>query len=145
MSWVTPTSNDVLTCLAGPELIAYQTAAKAVGQTDPLPEILANVVDEARGYIAAGSGNKLDVDGTIPGVALAHVLAIIRFRLITRLPIAVKEDRREAYRDAIKFLQGVASGDIRIEDPATGVMTRGYSTLLNSRPVLVTSAGLRGL
>lgn len=120
MSWIAITTDDVKTRLAGAELTAYQTAALATAQTDPLPEIITAVVNEVRGRVAACAANQLDVDQTtIPDELLHHALAIIRYRLITRLPIAVKEERRKEYDDALAVLRDVAACNFAIEQPAT--------------------------
>ena len=110
MAWRSLTADDVLTRLAGVELEAYRTAAKADGQVDPLTEILAGVVAEVRSRIAAGSGNQLGAEGTLPDAVRHHGLAMVRFRLITRLPLRVAEDRRKEYEDALAFLDQVAEG-----------------------------------
>ncbi|MHB9005464.1 MAG: phage protein Gp36 family protein, partial [Limisphaerales bacterium] len=110
MAWRSLTAEDVLTRLAGVELEAYRTAARADGQVDPLTEILAGVVAEVRSRIAAGSGNQLGAEGTVPDAVRHHGLAMVRFRLITRLPLRVAEDRRKEYEDALAFLDQVAEG-----------------------------------
>jgi hypothetical protein len=119
MAWITITTNDVKTRLAGAELTAYQTAALAVGQTDPLPEIIQGVIREVRGRVAACRQNTLGDGDTIPDELLHHALAVIRYRLTTRLPIAVKEERKQEYDDALETLREVAKCEFVVESPTT--------------------------
>ena len=120
MSWITITEDDVKTRLTGAELSAFRTAALAAGQTDPLPEVIAQVTDEVRGYIAACPRNSLGAAGTIPKRLLGAALNIIRYRVATRLPSmkALIDGLREGeYKDALTLLRQVAACDYAIEDP----------------------------
>jgi hypothetical protein len=117
--WIEITEDDVITRLAGAELTAYQTAALGTGQTDPLPDIITGVVREVRSRVAACRANTLGSGATIPDEVLHHALALIRYRLITRLPVGVKEERRKEYEDALAALRDVASCRVTIEQPAT--------------------------
>jgi hypothetical protein len=119
MAWVTITEADVQTRLAGAELSAYRTAAKASGQSDPLTEIISAVVDEVRGYIAACDRNTLGAGQTVPSKLKSATLAVIRYKLVTRLPIAVNTERTTEYRDAIALLERTADCKFAIEEPAT--------------------------
>jgi phage gp36-like protein len=118
MAWTTLNAAAVATRLTGPELAALQSAALADGQTDPLPEIVTQVVDEVRGYVAAG-GITLGAAGTVPSKLVSAALAIIRYRLATRLPIKslLTDTRIQENRDAIQLLQRVADGKFLVEEP----------------------------
>jgi phage gp36-like protein len=118
MSWITLTPDDILLRLAGAEKAAYTTAALAGGQSDPLPEILEQVTDEVRGYIAACASNTLGPAGTLPPRLRLAALDIARYRLVTRLPNRLTDERKEEYRNAIKLLESVASCKFAVEDPA---------------------------
>lgn len=147
MSWITPSADDAKTRLTGAELAAYRTAALAAGQADPLTQVMLDAVNEARGYIAAG-GYAMGAAGTIPPQTLAPALAIICYRLATRLPIGVKEDRRKQYEDALAYFRDVAAKRTLIEQDTTGEMAPGAtSVVVSSRGATraVTSAGMRGL
>lgn len=121
MSWIPITESDVQTRLAGAELTALKTAALATGQTNPLTEIIGQVIDEMRGYIAACASNTLGVAGTIPQKLLGAALAIIRYRLATRLPVKslLTEDRVKENEQAIHLLEQVAACKFKIEEPIT--------------------------
>lgn len=120
MAWLALTDTEVKTRLAGAELTALQTAALADGQTDPLPEIIEQVVDEVRGYISSG-GYTLGTSQTIPARLVGSALALIRYRAATRLPSSgmLDEDRRNEYKDAIRLLERVSEGKFSIEEAIT--------------------------
>jgi len=121
MSWNTLAESDVQTKLAGAELAALKTAALASGQANPLTAIISQVVQEVRGYTAACNQNELGAGETIPQELETAALAIIRYRLATRLPVAslLTDVRKEEYRDALTLLRSVAKCEFRIEQPAT--------------------------
>jgi phage gp36-like protein len=120
MAWTTLTAADVKTKLTGPEVSAVQTAALASGQSDPLVEIVEQVVDEVRGYIAAG-GYNLGDGTTVPSKLVSATLSIIRYRLATRLPVKtlLTTDRVEENKEAIRLLERVADGKFVVEEPTT--------------------------
>jgi len=118
MAWQTISTDNVKTRLAGAEVAALQTAALAEGQSDPLPEIVQTVVDEVRGYIAAG-GFSLGAAGTLPSKLVSAALAIVRYRVCTRLPVKslLTEQRVRENDAAVRLLERVADGKFMVEDP----------------------------
>jgi phage gp36-like protein len=147
MSWITITSTDVQTRLTGVELSALQKVALAPGQPDPLDDVISKVVDEVRGYIAANPKNTLGGADTVPQKLLSASLAIIRYRLATRLPVKsiLTEDRVKENADAIRLLERVADGKFAVEDPVTGD-TAGISIQLAYKPTrIATREKLSGL
>lgn len=147
MSWITPSADDVKTRLTGAEIVAFRTVALASGQADPITQIMLDCVNEVRGYVAA-AGYTMGSAGTIPPQTLAPALAIIAYRLATRLPLKVSEDRRKQYEDAIAYLRDVAAKRTLIEQDATGELAPGAtSKVISSRGTTraVTSGGMRGL
>ena len=118
MSWSTITDADIATRLAGPEVDALRETALADDQADPVTEVVSQVVDEVRGYVAAG-GYTLGAGATIPRKLLATALALARYRCASRLPTTafVTEPRTQEYRDAIRLLDRVADGKFAIEEP----------------------------
>lgn len=115
--WVTITEDDFNRKMAGPETNALKTKVLAAGQANPLPEIIADVVNEVRGYVAVK--NTLAAGATIPDKLESAALAIIRFRLATRLPVStlLTDDRRTENKDALALLKMVAQGDYAIDEP----------------------------
>lgn len=119
MPWISITEDDVKTRLSGPELSAFKSAALASGQGSPLPDIINQVVNEMRGYIAACESNQLGAGTTIPDKLLGATLAMIRYRLATRLPVAslLDENRINENREALRLMERVAACSFRLEEP----------------------------
>lgn len=126
MPWTTLTVTHVRELLSGPELQAAQTAALATDQTDPLAGVVEQTVREVRGYVAANSANKLSANqAEVPGNLMRTALAIVRYRLVSRLPVAslVTEGRRKEYEDAIALLRDVAAGRYAVDVPESVATT----------------------
>ena len=123
MAWLPITSDEVKTRLSGPEADALQGTALAEGQVDPLPDVIAQVTDEVRGYIASHGLNTLGPAGTLPPQVRAAAIAIIRWRLAGRLAIGnasgllQTESRRQEYEDAVSLLRDVSKGQLVVEAP----------------------------
>ncbi|NCC93835.1 MAG: DUF1320 domain-containing protein [Opitutae bacterium] len=119
MAWITITEDHLAERLAAAELTAVQTAATG-DAGNPVPEVLAAVVSEIRGRIAANPSNCLGEAGTIPEELRAAALAIARWRVLSRLPgmrMLQDDARRMEYNDALALLAAVAKGDFAIEQP----------------------------
>lgn len=116
MAWITLTRDDILSKLSEPEAKALETAAKKAG-TNPLAEIMAEAVNNARADIANNPDNVLGAGSTIPQRAKAPVLAIIRHNLLTRVDMAVSDARAREYKDAVEWFRRVADGKVAIEKP----------------------------
>ena len=117
MSWITLTATNVQSRISGAELAGVNSAALAAGQTaaDVLAAALANVIKEVRGYV--GVRNTLGEGETIPDELENATLAVIRYRLLTRLPnmkSLLDANRVKEYEDAIKLLDKVAEGKFAI-------------------------------
>lgn len=125
MAWSRITASDVKTRLSGPELTALSGQALSTGQVDPLTDVIQQVVDEIRGYIAAAPRNHLGHAGTIPSQLRSAALAMVRWRLGGRLSasqavaIFQTDARRKEYEDAITHLRDVANSRVAIEKPET--------------------------
>jgi hypothetical protein len=118
MSWISISEEHLAERLSAPEINAAKTVA--LGGGDPIPEVLAAVVAEVRGRVAAHPRNRLGAEGTIPEELRAAALAIARWRVLSRLPgIRMLQDdaRRLEYTDALALLSAVARGDFAIEQP----------------------------
>jgi phage gp36-like protein len=115
--WREITEDDVLAALNAPETAAYQRAAIAPGQ-DVLQQIIEQVVQESRGHIADCPQNALAAGHTLPERVIYHALAMIRYRLMTRLNLEVSDDRRREQRDAIQFFTRVSECKVSLEQPA---------------------------
>ena len=114
--WRELTEADVLGVLSEPEKAAYQTAAAGSGQ-DPVADAIAAVVNQCRGYIGDNPANTLGPDLTLPERVHLSALHMIRVELLTRLDLEVSKDRADAKRDAVRFFERVADGNVAIEPP----------------------------
>jgi len=121
MAWITLVEADVVSRLSSPETVALKSAALATGQADPLAEIVSQVVQEVRGYVAANRANQLGAGETIPDRLKSAALALIRWRLVNRLPVKglLTDERRRELEDAMTLLRDVAAGRFAIDAPAT--------------------------
>jgi Protein of unknown function (DUF1320) len=125
MSWDTITADDVKGRFSGTELDIIQTAALADGQADPLPAVIAQAIDQCRGYIAARAGNTLGPAGTVPIQVRQAALAIIVWVLPGRLAIGKagemlrSQSRADDYKDAVSLLKDIAGGKMVVEQPET--------------------------
>lgn len=114
--WRELTESDVLGVLSEPEAAAYQSSAIGSGQ-DVLADVLGQVVNHCRGYIADNAQNSLAEGLTLPERCLRPALHLIRKDLLTRLDLEVSEDRRKDASEALRFFERVADGKISIEQP----------------------------
>lgn len=130
MAWREMTAADILTSLTNKEKVAVSTLQLGTGQADPVVETILSVVLEARSRIAARPGNSLGTGNTVPAGIIHHLIAIARYRLLSRLPIdsLVTEARTQEYRDARKFLEDIAAGKVAIEPPVSADTTPANSS-----------------
>ena len=132
MAWITLTEANLGERLAAAELAALQSAAVgAYGNT--VPDVLASVVAEVRGRVAANGRNQLGAAGTIPDELKAAALAIARWRILSRLPgmkSLQDEARRSEYADALSLLAAVADGKFAILQPETPLEDADTGALL---------------
>jgi len=102
--WRELTEADVLGVLNATETSVYQTAVAGDGQ-DVLADIIGQVVNHCRGYIADNPANKLAAGITLPERAIRPALHLIRKDLLTRLDLEVSEDRRKDASEALRFFE----------------------------------------
>jgi hypothetical protein len=114
--WRELTESDVLGVLNATETSVYQTTVAGVGQ-DVLSDIITQVVNHCRGYIADNPANELAEGVTLPERVLRPALHLIRKDLLTRLDLEVSEDRRKDATEAIRFFERVSDGKVQVELP----------------------------
>ena len=119
MAWQTISEETLNEKMVGAEVAALQTAALATGQDNPIPTTIARVVDEVRGYIAAG-GFSLEEGVYVPSKLVDATLTIIGWRAAQRLNVKsiLSDARRDEYDKAIRLLERVADGKFAIEEPS---------------------------
>jgi len=109
MAWITLTPDDLADVMSVPEINALKAYFTATDTPDPLPDILASVSTEVRGYCSAG-GIPLGDDGMIPGELKRTALIMARTAAANRFPAKIFSslERSEEQREAVKRLQDVA-------------------------------------
>lgn len=120
MSWIPLTTDDLDRSLSGPEKAALRTV-QVEGSADPLETIIAEVINEVRGYVAAHAANTLGAGATIPDKLKSAAIARIRFEAFTRLPVGrnlLTEDRVAANEAATRLLERCAEGKFAVDEPA---------------------------
>jgi hypothetical protein len=121
MAWITLAEAHVEDRMTADELSSLKTISASSGGT-PLADVISGVSNEIRGYVGAG-GYPRGVSGTIPDELLEAAVAIIRYRLILRMPLEKtlltpgREKDKDAALDLLRNL--VATGKFGIEAPAT--------------------------
>lgn len=144
MAWNTLTLDDVKHYVSGSEYAGVTPAALASGQdADTVVEgIIADVVQEVRGYVKACAVNTLGAGSTIPDELRSAALAVIRARIFTRLPgmAALNDEQRQSetrsaelrIRDAGKCLIAIEAPETASEQviasPQVTVITRPVRT-----------------
>lgn len=114
--WSEPTEADLLGVLNAFETVKYQEKAKANGQ-DVFRDTMTKIVDHCRGYIASNPANRLAAGYTLPDSVMLSALHLMRIELLTRLKQVVDEDRKQAGKDATRFLERIAENKFKIEKP----------------------------
>lgn len=133
--WITITVADVEQYLLAPQLSALRTAALGQTQGDPLPEIIAGVVEHVRAKIASCPRNRLDADlATIPPSLKAQACYTAIFRAQLRIPVLkMTEHQIKAYENAREDLNRIASCTDAVEQPtdaapaSTAALTPAYT------------------
>jgi len=118
--WRTVTEADVLASLNALETAAYQAAAAGAGQ-DVLADVISQVVNHCRGYIADNAENALAEGLTLPERCMRPALHLIRKDMLTRLDLEVSKDRDSDAKEALRFFERVADGKVGVEQP-TGTL-----------------------
>jgi len=123
MAWRALTSDDVKSSLTAIELAAFSAIARQAGGADPMAKALSRTTGEVRGYIAGCERNTLGEDGTIPDECIGAASDLAAWYIVTgpgiRLNSDLIEARKEKKNDAVKFLQRIASCDVKIAQPIT--------------------------
>lgn len=121
MAWTELTVEDLKPRLLGQELTILQSRGLGEFQGDPVPEVISQVVDEVRGYIAANAKNSLGPAGTLPPQLKQAAVSLAIWALAGRPGAAGKivrsDDRKEQKNDAIALLKAVARDEFKVEQP----------------------------
>lgn len=122
--WISLTSADLQQKLAADEFDAVTSASLPEGVTaaDIIADELNRTVSEVRGFVAGNKTNVLGDGATIPEELLDAALAIVRFKVFTRLPglkALLDELRVREYDEAMRKLRDVSAGRFALVQPLT--------------------------
>jgi len=150
MAWTLITAENLLGKFTGGEDDAARSAALAIGQADPVPGIIEDVVREVRSAVATCAKNKLGPAGMIPDELRGAALNRIRFECATRVPggALLDEDRRTANQNAIRMIERAADCKMTIEQPdevSPEIIAGPAAKLVTSTRRVASRSKLKGL
>ena len=103
MAWISITIDDLKDAKISALVEACRTAALGTGQTDPVPNIIANVTARIRAEISGCAQNVLDVDTTkIPADLKSLASRMIMREAMSRIQQSLTEDEREEQRNDLR-------------------------------------------
>jgi hypothetical protein len=153
--WITLGLVDLKSAMTPDEINRFGKSGVDANPDDRAEVILADLVNEIRGYIvAAPSRNQLSEDTTlIPGSMKAKALAIARWRVLATIPGYQPGDTRKLeYEKADTFFMNVAKGIIRPEPPPDAVTNptplekpEASASVVSSRPLITGRENMGGL
>jgi hypothetical protein len=113
--WVGLSADSLLSAMTDREIEDFGKVSAKVSVPDRVTPILADLVNEIRGYIGSHSRNTLSADPLlIPSEFVAKAMAIARWRVLTSIPGYKPGDaRKDEYDKADAFFTSVAKGTIR--------------------------------
>ena len=135
MSWEIFTTEDAISQFTQAEAAAIRTlqgsgsgwGSGSGEQYANVDIIVANVIDEVRGYIIAGDYSVDDDPRTLPVSLFDDAIAIARWRLLIATPSFRQlqtEERRKAYEEALEKLMLIATQKFTVEPPTPDVNPR---------------------
>jgi hypothetical protein len=121
MQWTLVTVGDLNDSRAAPIVEAARTSVLASGQSDPVPNLIAKVVEELRGVI--GFSGKYQLDGTSDSTLPPNLkdLAVLRVGRMAKSRIAMPWDEtdKEDERTYQSRLGSIRDGKWPIDRPDT--------------------------
>lgn len=116
-AWVVITVDDLNDYLVGDQVAALRTAARAKGQSDPFPRIMADRVAYVRNRISRRIHLSRTLLAIPPELKTQSCLLIIE-AMQGRIPmLELTEDQRQRLRDAKRDLDLAAKDDFPISMP----------------------------
>ena len=129
MSWTTITITDLKDAKVAAVVEACQTAALGTGQTDPTPNIIANVTARIRAEIKGCAQNTLETGTTtIPADLKSLACRMIVREMQSRIGRSLTEDEREEQRNDLRYLERIAKCEVPVEAPAVPVAGETQAT-----------------
>jgi phage gp36-like protein len=127
--WTSITIADLRDTKVSALVEACRTAALGAGQSDPVPNIIANVVARIRAEVAGCSKNSLDADtAAIPADLKSLACRMIVREAMSRLQQPLNDDEREEQRNDLRYLERIARCEVPVaatDTPASGEVQSG--------------------
>lgn len=139
-AWITIAVADIEAARHADLVEAVRRKALALGQTDPLPELIAATVMEIRGCIGFRSASTLDADTTTlaPNLVPLAVQKIARV-MKGRIGKALDEGERDDERTYQKRLDQLKDGEWPVDAPANPVASNAQAPAGAAGAVVSTS------
>ena len=113
MAWRKLTEEDLVAALSRDEVEAYRRDF----ETDPVPELLSQTANWARGYIRTNGLVRMDpTPETLPESCVGPAIDYTVIAILKRLMIEPNETRAQARQDAITYFRDISAGKNRPED-----------------------------
>lgn len=111
--WREMTKQDVAAYLNQDEIDMYCQLPDFKSQADPIGDLLKIVASKVRGKCRLNGKVRIDANHryTIPETLLDSAMKMVRYRILTRLPMEVIEDRRNENQAAERELDDIARGE----------------------------------
>lgn len=130
-NWTTINEADLKDAKVAALVEKFSAAALGSGQTNPIPNVIANVVSRIRAEIKGCARNTLDVDtAKIPSDLKSLAARMVVRELQSRLRLSQNEQEREEWRQDVRYLERIAACDVAVavpDDPETTATTQDTS------------------
>ncbi len=150
-AWITISTTDLDPYLAAAGVDAFQTAALAVGQTDPFLEHMPSVVALVRSYIKGCATNVLsDTENSVPRSLKQITCLLIIEAMQGRLPdVSLTTGQQKMIDRGVEMLEKISECKIPVTQPSDpaddAAQTGGNAYLISSTPLTTTRAQTAGL
>ena len=136
VNWTPITEDSVRAAKFSGILTKARSMASSQGDSDPLPEAIADVVSQIRASISVG--NTIDIDvASIPNSLKALALRMIVRRIKDYVEYPLREDERKQASDDLSYLNRIIDSKIRFELPdnpagSSNIQTAGELDVVSS-------------
>lgn len=118
-TWVTPTQQNVQAYVSAQEYQAFTGELLEMGQSDPVPQLMTDVVNKIRTAVRSGRRSNLGVCGSLPGGAMDLFAKLVKWPLFGRVSaVAFKDKMRTDYENAMKEVTDIQDGKVEFVAPA---------------------------
>ncbi len=116
MAWRTPTLQDIAATLSQKELEAYRTSPDFASGADPVEDLLKRTAAMVRGYVRKNKQVRMSAASyDIPESLISPAMDYAAFDVLKRMPVEIKEPRKDARQQALDLFKAVANGEVTPE------------------------------